>query len=227
MASKIWRLLLQALLICLVAAASGQAEEAAGGEAPAVPTAAATDKKKCILDREGSWSIGAMRGSNPLMMQPVPGDEPAISCASVSDAPASFVADPFWIKQAGAWARAAPRCGSFRHHCTPEALASCAIDDTRRLRARERASPTPRPPRGLRLRRRLHLRLRSGNESIWHAFYEVKNTRRKLGEIGAAVSHDGGASWTHTGAPRLPRRAPRALSPPHLLAACLPPLPKT
>lgn len=35
--------------------------------------------------------------------------------------------------------------------------------------------------------------------SPWYAFYEQKEISRFRGEIGAAVSHDGGASWQHMG----------------------------
>jgi len=100
MASRTCRLLLHAFLICLVASTSVRAQEGVEGDAAA---AAAPDPSKCRWDAEGSWSIGAMRGASPLTLQPVPGDAPAISFASVHDVPASFVADPFWVKQAGAW----------------------------------------------------------------------------------------------------------------------------
>ncbi|HEV2853859.1 MAG TPA: hypothetical protein VHC97_13740 [Thermoanaerobaculia bacterium] len=50
------------------------------------------------------WSIGIYTGPSPFELSPAPGIEnPVLSAASVTDAPASFVADPFMLWTGGLW----------------------------------------------------------------------------------------------------------------------------
>mmetsp|Transcript_19140 Transcript_19140/g.49746 ORF Transcript_19140/g.49746 Transcript_19140/m.49746 type:complete len:881 (+) Transcript_19140:170-2812(+) len=72
----------------------------------------------CLQDNEGQWSIGIFKGPSPFALKPLEelgnsspqavGQKgftvanPALTCAQVSDVPASFVADPFlWPMQDG------------------------------------------------------------------------------------------------------------------------------
>ncbi|KAF5840737.1 hypothetical protein DUNSADRAFT_15832 [Dunaliella salina] len=75
----------------------------------------------CLQDNEGQWSIGIFKGPSPFALKPVeelalPGSSssqaarqkgftvanPTLTCAQVSEVPASFVADPFlWPMQDG------------------------------------------------------------------------------------------------------------------------------
>lgn len=50
------------------------------------------------------WSIGIYTGISPLLLlPPAVGPAPALTAADVSDVPASFVADPFFLRENGEW----------------------------------------------------------------------------------------------------------------------------
>jgi hypothetical protein len=50
------------------------------------------------------WSIGIYAGKSPFELLP-PDDlqNPVLTCADVTDVPASFVADPFMVRSDGVW----------------------------------------------------------------------------------------------------------------------------
>jgi hypothetical protein len=49
---------------------------------------------------EAVWSIGIYRGKSPLDLAAAESSEPVLTAESVTDVSASFVADPFWIRDA-------------------------------------------------------------------------------------------------------------------------------
>jgi hypothetical protein len=50
------------------------------------------------------WSIGIYAGESPFaLMPPDDVDNPVLTCADVTDVPASFVADPFMVRTDGVW----------------------------------------------------------------------------------------------------------------------------
>ncbi|KAL4521104.1 hypothetical protein Ndes2437A_g05046 [Nannochloris sp. 'desiccata'] len=72
--------------------------------------------RPCLPDDEGSWSIGTFRGPSPLNLTPIestsprvdcpaasawPAANPVLTCASVTDTPSNFVADPFIFAKSG------------------------------------------------------------------------------------------------------------------------------
>jgi hypothetical protein len=55
-------------------------------------------------ERPGPWSIGLLRGPNPLELGPGPGcSNPALTRDDVTDLAAEFVADPFLVREGGRW----------------------------------------------------------------------------------------------------------------------------
>lgn len=51
----------------------------------------------CAPDDEGSWSIGSFTGQSPFNLTSPTATNPVLSCASITDPPSNFVADPFLI----------------------------------------------------------------------------------------------------------------------------------
>ena len=52
---------------------------------------------------EPVWSIGIRAGTSPWLLAPPPNDQPVLTAADVTDAPATSVADPFLIRRGGRW----------------------------------------------------------------------------------------------------------------------------
>lgn len=57
-----------------------------------------------LWEGEDKWSIGIYTGPSPLKLSPPPGvRNPVLTAQSVTDIKARFVADPFLVKENGAW----------------------------------------------------------------------------------------------------------------------------
>ncbi len=54
---------------------------------------------------EATWSIGVYQGPSPLELAPAAVAQPVLTADSVTDVAASFVADPFWLRDPQAGAR--------------------------------------------------------------------------------------------------------------------------
>jgi hypothetical protein len=154
-------------------------------------------ERPCGFDYEGSWQIGRIWTSNPVVQGGLAySNASVINCAIIGNATAaSYVAEPtLVIPPPGAcWLSTLPYAGvackldcAFLRFCELRHLLHTPLP----AEAREAGPVTPR----------------------WYALYQVKNLRRGVGEIGAAESLDAGRSWRHLGivlsSPRAPLSSP-------------------
>eukprot|EP00127_Corallochytrium_limacisporum_P003385 Clim_evm13s149 gene=Clim_evmTU13s149 len=161
-----------------------------------------TPSVACQRDPEGSWAVSALRGASPFQLELVGGtdifqddetqtqdteesrrridthayhkEHPAIYCNSVMDVASNFVADPFLFQPTFREDRAKEVLKEMGE--LPEVIRAEDLDDT-----------AQHPSTWIR-----------SDEPIY-AFYEVKVTYNRRGEVGAARSIDGGVTWIDLG----------------------------
>lgn len=150
---------------------------------------------------QGSWSIGVFKGPSPLDLVPLerheprqdtrvawPVANPVLTCASVGDSPSNF---------GGCWtARGSSQYGSagLEGAYNARALQQRTIARVPCCRA---TAVTPALPVSPRLPATVAdpFLLRRGDKL--YMFYETKSTEQQKGQIGVAVSSNGGTSFQH------------------------------
>jgi hypothetical protein len=146
----------------------------------------------CGWDYEGAWRVGLASGRSPLAMGYTPlqrASNPVLSCATVLDTNASFVADPFLVIPALARrplteqygdGDAAAAVGGVGGDVGVSAVGGISGNDDAAAAAAVGGGG-------------------SVNDDEWYVFFEVKNVSIGRGDIGVARSLDGGITWRGLG----------------------------
>lgn len=158
----------------------------------------------CCNLLQGSWSIGIFKGPSPLDLLPLeryeprqdtrvawPVANPVLTCASVGDSPSNF---------GGCWQAEA---GGLQVPASPGERGPPCV---RKLAGGVRGLPAcakPHPNSVVSPSASLHLPAAVADPFLLrrddklYMFYETKSTEQQKGQIGVAVSSDGGMSFQH------------------------------